>query len=111
MEGCEWREQSTRLNYQYITSSAALTVEDGKKALICFDINAKSKRCEVFSGTSSTPTHTAKFPHDGGKLAFYRGRPTTVGDHSYNDGRKVETLKSSGWSPLADFPKYLKIVH
>ena len=89
--------------------SAALTIEDGEKALICFDLNSL-KTCEIFNGTNSIATYSVNHKHFGGKLGFYRGKPTTVGsrsgDYYTGEGKnKVETLQSSGWSTLSDFPK------
>ena len=51
-------------------------------------------------------TFHSSYAHWGGKLGNYNGKPTSVGSYGSN---KVETLSSSGWSTLPDFPKrYLK---
>ena len=83
-------------------SSAALSIEDGEKALICFDYSEQI-RCEIFDGSKIKSTHASTHRHAGGKLGFYKGKPTTVGGEHSN---KVETWsKTSGWSSLPDFPE------
>ena len=108
LEGCEFRIQSTRLNYQYSSISAAITVKDGREALICFE-SGSYNRCEVYNGRSSKSTFKTKFSHWGGKLGVYKDKPTTVGSYCGHGKNSVETLQSSGWSTLAEFPRrYLK---
>ena len=108
MDGCEWKEQSTRLINKIYYWSAAISINNGEEALVCFPFDDFYKNCEVFDSKTSKSTFKTKYRHRGGKLGFYRGQPTTVGSE-YGDGRnKVETLSSSGWRVLNDFPKYLK---
>ena len=84
--------------------SAALTVEGGKNALICFGFHHGQKRCELFVGEYIIPTSSSRYGHWGGRLGFYKGKPTTVGSQA-NEKNKVETLGSTGWSTLTDFPE------
>ena len=92
--------------YGFEDGSAALSIENGKKALICFDSDIwyyGYNRCEVFDGESSISTYQTNFGHWGGKLALYKGNPTTVG-HEFGWKRNaVESLSPSGWSILDDF--------
>ena len=111
MERCEWKEQSTRLKNPISWMSAAISIENGKKALVCFPSDDERK-CEVFDSATSNSTFATRYRHWGGRLGFYRGKPTTVGsdyDESGDGTNKVEFLSSSGWRTLNDFPKkYLK---
>ena len=60
----------------------------------------------IYTVDSTVSTHKSSFKHLGGKLAFYKGQPTTVGNDKYQDQpTRVETLSASGWSSLADFPE------
>ena len=89
---------------QFSSGSAALTLDDGIKGLICFDRDDYN-RCEDFDGEFSTEIFSSNYCHWGGGLGFYEGKPTTVGaDYGYGKN-KVETLGSSGWITLTDFPK------
>ena len=104
LENCEWKEEPTRLINEIYPWSAALSTAGGEEALICFEMKS-NKKCELFDGTSTVSTHEANFQHDGGKLGLYKGQPTTVGSYSWEGQNKVETLSSSGWSFLGDFPR------
>ena len=105
--GCEWHEQSTKLINNIDAGSAALSVENGEKALLCFPDDSESKKCEVFDGTASVSTYSTFSRHWGGKLGLFKGQPTTVGnDGSSDDSNNVETLSYSGWLTLADFPRF-----
>ena len=86
--------------------SAALPIEDGGKALICFDIHDPHSRCEVYDSESSelTSTFETKYSHRGGKLGLYRGKPMTVGSSSGDGRNKTEILDSSGWFNSTEFP-------
>ena len=85
--------------------TAALSIDNGEMALICFPYDGVDRKCEVFNSRTSISTFQTNHRHLGGKLALYRGKPTTVGSY-YGDVRnKVESLTSSGWNVLNDFPK------
>ena len=87
--------------------SAALAIENGEKALVCFPNDGSNKKCQIFDTVTSPTIYTwhATFTHNGGRLGFYKGNPTTVGSN-YVDHElavKVETLTSTGWALLPDF--------
>ena len=89
--------------------SAALAIENGEKALICFPNDLRYKDCTIFDTvtTPSIKTSATTYSHAGGGLGFYKGNPTTVGSHDASPelgAVKVETLTSTGWSTMADFP-------
>ena len=88
---------------EFYKGSAALTLDDGQKALICFDY-VDDNRCENFDGEFSTETFSSNYAHWGGALGFYQEKPTTVGSYRRYGGNKVETLGSSGWTSLPDIP-------
>ena len=71
--------------------------------------DSQTHKCDVFKGTSIKETFSATYPHVRGGLAFYNGKPTTVGHQKelFQPG-KVETLTSTGWMRLPDHPKYVK---
>ena len=111
LEGCVWRELPTQLINKFSNGGAALSIENGEKALICFDVFDKNK-CEVHDGEYSMSTFSSRFTHHGGKLGYFRGKPTTVGGSygrlsfgSCYERNKVESLHSFGWSGLPDFPE------
>ena len=93
------------MQFSYEFRSAAISIEDGKRALICFDYH-NEQYCELFDG-SSVPERQAssRFPHDQGKLGLYKGNPTTVGGRN-RGAREVETLVRWNWHSLNDFPRY-----
>ena len=99
----------------FYDGSAALTVQDGKKALICFDWDrgVNGKKCEYFDGEHSSILKNknidmeSKYRHWYGKLGYYKGKPTSVGSNGGSGMNEVETLDSTGWSTLTDFPKEL----
>ena len=111
MDGCDWKQQSTRLINPISWRSAALSIKNGENALICFPDDYSSRRCEVYDSKIVMSTYETNYPHQGGKLALYRGKPTTVGSSSGDGSNTSETLSSSGWRRLTDFPKkYFKKV-
>ena len=63
--------------------SAALSIANGSKALICFPDDGgftnSQKKCEIFDSETSISTFETSFAHLGGGLGFYKGQPTTVG--------------------------------
>ena len=70
-------------------------------ALICFGFRDKS--CETFDGTTAATTFSATWTHVHGGLGMYRNQPATVGCFTAKH-IKAETLSSTGWSDLPDFP-------
>ena len=90
--------------------SAALSINNGEMALVCFPFVSSFKECEVFDSKISTSTFKTSYSHSNAKLGLYRGKATTVGgSHGAENKNKVETLTLSGWKDLNDFPKkYLK---
>ena len=89
--------------------SAALSIDNGEAALVCFPYDGTGRKCEVFNSITSESTFVPNYEHAGGRLGLYRGKPTTVGSYDGVERNKVETLTSSGWRTLNDFPKkYLK---
>ena len=76
-------------------------------ALICFGYDSQ-KSCEKFDGRSALSTFSATWTHNHGGLVMYQSQPTSVG--SYNaevkkaEHKKAETLSSTGWSAIPDFP-------
>ncbi|CAG5091063.1 Oidioi.mRNA.OKI2018_I69.PAR.g12836.t1.cds [Oikopleura dioica] len=103
---CSFEELSVRSNYYYAEGSAALTIQNGEKALICFGLANHSNKCEEFDTIQATITHSSQFGHRYGHLGYYNGKPTTVsGDGSEVIAfHKVESLSENGWLSLADHP-------
>ena len=103
-------EQSLRLSGMYLQwKSAAVALNDGNGALICFS-DLAALECELFDTETVVSTFQTTHIHVGGGLALYKEQPTSVGSVGYHDySRYVETLGSSGWSQITDFPKYWKI--
>ena len=85
--------------------SAALSIYNGTAALVCFPDDYVQKKCEVFNSRISRSTFETNYRHSAGSLGLYRGKPTTVGGYGGDERNKVETLSSSGWRTLNDFPK------
>ena len=84
-------------------------------ALICFGknlFNKSIKTCEKFDGTNlnkstirkNVATFSTEWTHTFGGLGLYNDKPTTVGCWDTKH-YKTETLTSSGWTFLPDFPK------
>ena len=69
--------------------------------MICFGYEDKS--CETFDGTTAVTTFSATWTHALGGLGLYQNQPATVGC-LYAKHIKAETLSSTGWSDLPDFP-------
>jgi len=105
LDGCEFVELSARLTSSYSETHAALAIEDGSKALICFGEASPHKNCDVFDGSTVVETFSSSYPHRFGGLGFYNNQPTTVGDDVEGAG-KVETLGPNGWTRLPDQQTY-----
>jgi hypothetical protein len=74
------------------------------QALVCFGkYDDTRKSCEIFDGSSSAPTFAADWTHVYGALGLYKHQPATVGCEDAHH-QKVETLSSTGWTALPDFP-------
>lgn len=101
---CEISELAAKLNHGRPWGHAALTIDSGKKALICFGLNSRTS-CEVFDGTTSTATFSTSANHHYGGLAFYNGSPATVGSNEPDiESAAAESLSASDWTDLPDFP-------
>ena len=74
-------------------------------AIVCFENLSSGTECDLFDGTTSTPTFSSNYPHYRGSLGFYEGKPTTVGSWYSAGYKKVETLTESGWISLSDHPE------
>jgi len=105
LDTCTFVQLSVTLNHDFWYSHAALPIESGSKALICFGSTSPGNYCDVFNGVSVVTTHSSAYSHYHAGLAFYSGRPTTVGGGQTDGARKVETLTETGWQELADFSK------
>jgi len=97
LDGCAIVELSATLTSQSSGGHAALAIEDGSKALICF---GEPSNCEVFDGSTVVETFSSSYPHRYGGLGFYNNRPTTVGGEEL--AGKVETLGPNGWIRVSD---------
>ncbi|CBY14789.1 unnamed protein product [Oikopleura dioica] len=84
---------------------AALSIENGKKALICFGLSGDiRKTCEIFDGSTTVSTFSAVWTHSYGGLGLYKNQPTSVGCFDEKN-QKAETLSATGWTSLPDHPK------
>jgi len=102
LDTCSFVQLSVTLNSDFSSGHAALAIDNGSKALICFGDTDPNNYCDVFNGVSVETSHSSVYSHTLGGLAFYSGRPTTVGSVTVNGARKVETLTETGWQELAD---------
>ncbi|CBY13429.1 unnamed protein product [Oikopleura dioica] len=110
LEDCTLTELTVRLNKEREAGHAALSIENGKKALICFGyLKRKLKTCEIFDGSTTVSTfasvwtRTLVWTHIDGGLGLYKNLPTSVG--SIDAHQKAETLSATGWTSLPDHPK------
>merc|ERR1712127_1176015 len=107
LDGCSWNELPARLNEERTEDHAALSIENGQKALVCFGGSFSGdtrKSCEIFDGEVFTETtFAADYNHQNGALGLYNNQPTTVGS-SVEMHQKVETLSATGWTALPDHP-------
>ncbi|CBY12471.1 unnamed protein product, partial [Oikopleura dioica] len=102
LDGCRFNELSARFNKYRGLGSETLSIDSGSLALICFEVRDKS--CETFDGTTAAMTFSATWTHYHGGLGMYRNHPATVGCYNARH-KKAETLSSTGWSALPDFPE------
>jgi len=106
LDGCILTEISWRLRLNEVrdVGHAAVSFDNGQKALICFANGGDSRRtCEVFDGSSSVLTYATASTHRFGGLGLYNNRPTTVGCADAKN-YQVETFYSTGWVVLPDHP-------
>ncbi|CAG5091543.1 Oidioi.mRNA.OKI2018_I69.PAR.g13118.t1.cds [Oikopleura dioica] len=105
LEGCVFKELAARLNSYYAWGSAAVALDGGNKALICFDYSrGDSKNCDLFDGEQSLRSFKTVYQHWWAKLALYKGQATSVGSYYKEGQKKVETLGTDGWTFLPDAP-------
>ncbi|CBY43456.1 unnamed protein product, partial [Oikopleura dioica] len=105
LDDCTLNELTVRLNEERRNGHAALSIENGEKALICFgDSGNIRKTCEIFDGSTTVSTFAADSTHNRGGLGLYKNQPTSVGCGDY-EHQKAEMLSASGWIALPDHPK------
>ncbi|CBY13668.1 unnamed protein product [Oikopleura dioica] len=103
LDDCSLNELTVRLYEDRNSGHAALSIENGEKALICFGESGE-KTCEIFDGSTTVSTFASNWTHYGGALGLYKNQPTSVGC-SFEKHQKAETLSASGWTSLPDHPK------
>jgi len=106
LNGCSLNELPARLNRRRDYGHAAVSTENGQKALVCFgnyNFGDTRKSCEIFDGSSTTTTFDAEWTHRGGGLGLFKNQPATVGCYATKH-QKAETLSATGWTALPDFP-------
>ncbi|CBY14472.1 unnamed protein product [Oikopleura dioica] len=105
LDDCTLNQLTVRLNEQRSDGHAALSIEDGEKALICFGYSGDFlKTCDIFDGSTTVSTFSADSTHDDGGLGLYKNQPTSVGCHNERH-QKAETLSATGWISLPNHPK------
>jgi len=109
LDDCTLNELTVRLNEERYYGQAALSIENGTKALICFGISGVNlKTCEIFDGSTTVSTFASDSTHHRGGLGLYKNKPTSVG--CYNERhQKAETLSASGWIALPNHPKRVSV--
>ncbi|CAG5078443.1 Oidioi.mRNA.OKI2018_I69.PAR.g8986.t1.cds [Oikopleura dioica] len=105
LSDCSFVEVSARLNSNYSSGAAAISLDDGTKALICFEEHANYDSCELFDGKKAVQTHSTNLPHLHGALGMYYGQPTTMGGWHKEGKGKTETYTPEGWRQIVDHPK------
>ena len=82
-------------------------------ALICWGLrpptedypyDQPSNICNTFDGTAVAESWESNHYHVYSSLAYFNGKPTTVGSSYLYGEKKVETLGEDGWFNLDDFP-------
>ncbi|CBY37125.1 unnamed protein product, partial [Oikopleura dioica] len=97
--------ESLRLNEERRSGHAALSIENGEKALICFGLSGEIlKTCEIFDGSTTVSTFASDWTHYRGGLGLYKNQPTSVGCKSEKH-KKAETLSATGWTALPNHQK------
>ncbi|CBY34837.1 unnamed protein product, partial [Oikopleura dioica] len=105
LDDCTFNELTVRLNEERRNGQAALSIENGEKALICFGFTGNiSKTCEIFDGSTTVSTFAADWSHRNGGLGLYKNQPASVGCY-FEEHQKAETLSASGWIALPNHPK------
>ncbi|CBY15826.1 unnamed protein product [Oikopleura dioica] len=105
LDDCTLNELTVRLNEQRSSGHAALSIENGKKVLICFGYSSESRKtCEIFDGSTTVSTFASDSTHRFGGLGLYKNQPASVGCRD-EEHQKAETLSASGWTALPDHPK------
>ncbi|CBY14235.1 unnamed protein product [Oikopleura dioica] len=105
LDDCTLNELTVPLNEERKYGHAALSIENGEKALICFGYSGEiRKTCEIFDGSTTVSTFPANSTHYHGGLGLYKNQPTSVGCFSEKH-QKAETLSATGWTALPDHPK------
>ncbi|CBY43178.1 unnamed protein product, partial [Oikopleura dioica] len=104
LDDCTFNELTVRLNEEREAGHAAMSIENGKKVLICFgDSGDIRKTCEIFDGSTTVSTFSADWTHYHGGLGLYKNQPTSVGCYN-GKHQKAETLSATGWISLPDHP-------
>ncbi|CBY14471.1 unnamed protein product [Oikopleura dioica] len=105
LDDCTLNELTVRLNEERRSGHAALSIENGEKALICFgDSSEVRKTCEIFDGSTTVSTFASDSTHRRGGLGLYKNQPTSVGCYS-EEHQKAEMLSATGWISLPNHPK------
>ncbi|CBY31937.1 unnamed protein product [Oikopleura dioica] len=106
LDDCKFVELPITLFNDYESMiSAALSIDGGSSALICFDIDSE-KNCEIFDGATNTKASSTAWNHIQGGLGHYKGLPVSVGGELSN---KAEMLTEEGWIDLPDHPAVFEI--
>ncbi|CBY06828.1 unnamed protein product [Oikopleura dioica] len=107
LDDCTLNELTVRLNEQRKYGHAALSIENGTKALICFgDSGDIRKTCEIFDDSTTVSTFASDSTHRNGGLGLYKNQPASVGCGS-EQHQKAETLSATGWIALPNHPKLI----
>ncbi|CBY12467.1 unnamed protein product [Oikopleura dioica] len=79
LDDCTLNELTVRLNEERREGHAALSIENGEKALICFGRTGEiRKTCEIFDGSTTVSTFAADWTHRFGDLGLYKNQPASV---------------------------------
>ncbi|CBY12584.1 unnamed protein product [Oikopleura dioica] len=109
LDDCTLNELTVRLNEERWYGHAALSIENGKKVLICFGhFNDIRKTCEIFDGSTTVSTFASDSTHDSGGLGLYKNQPTSIGC-DFERHQKAEMLSATGWTALPDHPKRISV--
>ncbi|CBY12579.1 unnamed protein product [Oikopleura dioica] len=109
LDDCTFNELTVRLNEERRNGHSALSIENGKKALICFSYTGNiRKTCEIFDGSTTVSTFSADSTHKFGGLGLYKNQPASVGCRSVKH-QKAETLSATGWTALPNHPKRISV--